>query len=366
MLRSTGIYIGLAAVLGFVAPTAFAETASPGCGRADWGSGSFTMLHEEILRTFRVHVPGALRNDHPAPLVMMFHGWGGNEDEFIGSEVIRSEADERGYILVAPRGLGSGEPDQAFNSWTFSGSASGLDGDGFNPGVAGDSKAICDATLDQGITPDYRYPSCKDQDVAQNSCSWTQCQQDDVEFVIALVAEVGKHLCVDTERLFATGSSNGGMLTWELGQNRTSAPLFRAIAPVIGLPHRGYLGPPGTPVNADLPVILITGTRDSTVPPGAWDDPGFTTTSNDNDRFYYTGATAITGAWARAHDCRFDPEEPARPFKSGAPEADCRTYCSSDPGWPRVLDCRADMGHSYGLPWSWRLVLDFFDAHSGT
>ena len=227
MLRSTGIYIGLAAVLGFVAPTAFAETASPGCGRADWGSGSFTMLHEEILRTFRVHVPGALRNDHPAPLVMMFHGWGGNEDEFIGSEVIRSEADERGYILVAPRGLGSGEPDQAFNSWTFSGSASGLDGDGFNPGVAGDSKAICDATLDQGITPDYRYPSCKDQDVAQNSCSWTQCQQDDVEFVIALVAEVVFHLL--PLGILVLVFREGPAPSWVIGPVILIEPLFQAV-----------------------------------------------------------------------------------------------------------------------------------------
>jgi hypothetical protein len=26
-----------------------------------------------------------------------------------------------------------------------------------------------------------------------------------------------------------------------------------------------------------------------------------------------------------------------------------------------VLDCRASMGHDYGLPWSWNLVLEFFN-----
>jgi hypothetical protein len=32
--------------------------------------------------------------------------------------------------------------------------------------------------------------------------------------------------------------------------------------------------------------------------------------------------------------------------------------------WPNVLDCRAAMGHTYALDWSWQLILDFFDAHS--
>ena len=29
-----------------------------------------------------------------------------------------------------------------------------------------------------------------------------------------------------------------------------------------------------------------------------------------------------------------------------------------------VLDCRVDMGHTYGLEWAWNLTLNFFDAHS--
>lgn len=356
--------LGLAACLALTMQLAFAFSGSPGCGADGWGSGSYDMQHEGISRTFRVHVPRGYGEGRPAPLVMMFHGWGGDENEFIANEEIRAEADRRGYILLAPRGLGSGEPDRSNNSWTFSGSATGLDGDGVNPAVAGDTEAICDATAPGGTTPDYRYPSCIQTTRAANTCSWTQCQQDDVGFVVALVAEAGKNLCLDPDRVFATGGSNGGMFTWELGQNSASAPLFRAIAPVIGLPHRGYLEAQGKPGREELPVLLLTGNQDSTVPPGAWDDPAFTTTSNDNDRFFYTSATAITRAWAAAHGCAFEAGAAAQPFTTGTPEADCRTYCSDDPGWPRVLDCRAEMGHSYGLPWSWRLVLDFFDRHA--
>lgn len=80
------------------------------------------------------------------------------------------------------------------------------------------------------------------------------------------------------------------MFTWELGQNAASAPTFRAIAPLIGLPHRGYLENPGKAGN--MPILLITGTHDTTVPPGPWESTRHTTTS-DGNAYFYTSATAI-------------------------------------------------------------------------
>ena len=81
------------------------------------------------------------------------------------------------------------------------------------------------------------------------------------------------------------------MFTWELGQNPRRAPIFRAIAPIIGLPHRSYLDTPGR--SGRIPVLVLTGTQDTTVPPGTWESTSYTTTS-DSDRYYYTGASAIT------------------------------------------------------------------------
>lgn len=303
------------------------------------------MNYDGIDRTFRVHVPKGYKNNTAAPLALVFHGWGGDENEFLGNRSVRSLADRRGYILVAPRGLGSGDPDYKYNSWTFSGSDSGLDGNG---------GPICGPG-----TPDYSYPSCLD--VKYNSCSWTQCQSNDVAFALALVDYVKAHLNVDPARVYATGGSNGGMFTWELGQNSDSAGTFRAIAPLIGLPHRGYLDAQGK--TSDMPVLVITGTRDTVVPPGDWEDDSFTTTSNGSDRYYYTGASAITQVWALAHDCSID--KPAKPFDDGNRKTDCRTYCdTSGSEWPAVLDCRARMGHTYSFSWAWPLILNFFDAHS--
>ena len=329
-------------------------------------SGTYTITTRDGSdRTFRVHLPrGYSATGAAKPLVLMFHGWGGNENEFLDAKIVTSVADQRGYILVAPRGLGSNEGEP--NSWTFGsypadkttpkpgstafGSATGLDGDG---------EHICD----DRITPDYRYQSCTGlyRDSLNITCSWTHCQADDVQFILELIAYLTNQLNVDKRRIYAMGGSNGGMFTWELGQNSASAGLFRAIAPLIGLPHRGYLSAAGN--GGILPVLLITGTRDKVVPPGDWEAPVYTTTANGSDRYYYTGATAITRIWAQAHGCNIN--NPAIAFDDGVRDTDCRSYCPpSGDEWPEVLDCRARMGHSYSLSWSWKLILDFFDHHS--
>ena len=357
-IRSVSILLFAILVAGHIEaseePSIEPSRSSTGCGQEGIESGVYTLTHDGIERIYRVHVPAGYEADVAAPVVAFFHGWGGNEDEFAANKIVTEEADRRGYILIAPRGIGSGDPDHKANSWTFSGSATGLDGDGTNSRVAGDTDAICD----HGITEDYSYGSCAAS--KSNTCSWTQCQADDVDFAASLVQEIKARLCVDASRVFAMGGSNGGMYTWELGQNHMSAPHFRAIAPLIGLPHRGYLDAQGK--DMDMPVIVITGMQDNVVPPGEWDDPAFTTTSNGSDRFFYTGATAITRSWAEQHAC--DTTGSAVAFDDGYDEPDCRSYCSGDPGWPRVLDCRAQMGHTYEYEWAWMLILDFFDAHS--
>jgi polyhydroxybutyrate depolymerase len=329
---------------------------SSGCGKT-LASGIYQTTDQNVARTYRVFVPARYKPDTAYPLVMAFHGWGGDENEFLGDEHVTRLANKRGYIVVAPRGLGSAGPDSNRNSWSFRGSTTGLAG-------TAEAAAICDAAR----TPDFTYPSCRN--VARNTCSWTHCQADDVAFTVALVHEVESRLCVDSARVYAAGGSNGGMFSWELGQDVASAPVFRAIASLIGLPHRGYLDAPGKA--GGLPVLLITGTHDKTVPPGAWESTDYTATS-DGNVYYYTGASAIVRSWGAANACPY-AGKPAASFRTGVARADCRSYCGSSGqgwsgrapgvGWPNVLDCRSAMGHDYDFAWSWQLILDFFDAHS--
>jgi polyhydroxybutyrate depolymerase len=358
---------GCLLALSMLAPTWGAgATPSSGCGQT-LASGVFQMTDQDVTRVYRVFAPSGYKPSIAYPVVVVFHGWGGDENEFLGDSNVTALAEQRGYIVVAPRGLGSAGPDSNRNSWSFRGSTTGLAGTTEQSGARTTGTAAA-AICDDARTPNFTYPSCKS--VARNTCSWTQCQADDVAFAIALVKEVESKSCVDTARVFASGGSNGGMFTWELGQNTASAPIFRAIASLIGLPHRGYLETPGKA--GGMPVLVITGTHDTTVPPGAWESMGYTTTS-DGDVYYYTGASAIVRRWGTANGCPYQGR-PAAPFNTGIARAECRTYCGasaqgwsgglSGVGWPNVLDCRAAMGHTYEFSWAWKLILDFFDAQS--
>lgn len=321
-----------------------AQTPSPGCGSATLTSGVHQIADGALTRTYRAHVPPGLDPETPAPAVLVFHGWGEDENAFLDVPVVTAEADAAGFVLIAARGVGSEGGDDSYNSWTFRGSATGLDAEG---------QPICG-----NPETNYAYRSCGPvgEGVARTGCSWTQCQTDDTAFAKALLAEVAAKSCIDMDRVFATGGSNGGMFTWDLGQNPETASMLRAIAPLIGLPHRGYLDGPG---RADgLPVLLITGVDDPTVPPGAWEDPGFSTTA-DTDRYFYSGATGITRVWAAANQCAVDG--PAQPVAFGADGIDCRSTCPADvSGLPPVLDCRAAMAHDYALDKTWPMILGFF------
>lgn len=343
------IRIGALAATVTLALPAFAERPSAGCGSTVPGSGIYTVADGALTRTYRMHVPAGLDAAKPAALALIFHGWGGDENEFLADPVVTGEADRLGFVLVAPRGVGSDAPDNSYNSWTFDGSATGIGVDG---------KPICDGAAGEAKT-NYAYPSCGPvgEGVAQNGCSWTQCQTDDVAFVTTLIEEIGKTACIDLDRVFATGGSNGGMFTWGLGQTGETAMALRAIAPIIGLPHQGDLDPPARPDG--LPVLLITGNQDPTVPPGAWEDPAMSTTP-DADLYHYTGATGITRAWATAAGCSIDA--PAAAVEFGAEGMDCRSYCAADgSGLPPVLDCRAEMAHDYAFAKTWPMVMDFFN-----
>lgn len=322
------------------------------CPATNWESGSMSITHDGIERQMRVHIPSSYKSDTPSPLILAFHGWGGDESAFLGNETVRNQLDENNYIMIAPVGLGSSESRAA--SWSFRGSTTGLDGDETNPLIQGDSEKICDTNS----TPNYTYPSCAG--IAENTCSWTQCQDDDISFVTSLVTQAQENLCVDSDRIFATGGSNGGMFLWDLGNNESTASIFRAIAPIIGLPHRGYLDQPTKPDG--LPVILVTGMLDTTVPPGNWNDKSFTTTTN-GESYFYTGATAIAEKWAEALDCDTSVP-PTITSINVASTLECRSwnFCRGTNSYPSVLDCRgSQMGHTYNFDESWPLIIDFFN-----
>ena len=88
-------------------------------------------------------------------------------------------------------------------------------------------------------------------------------------FVAALVAQLGRELCIDTSAVFATGFSNGAMMAYEVALHMPQ--LFAAVAPVAGGVQIGFLPKdewfnPAVSSSLRVPVLDIHGSNDTTMP----------------------------------------------------------------------------------------------------
>ena len=82
-------------------------------------------------------------------------------------------------------------------------------------------------------TMDLHYEGCADG----SYCNCCSCA-DDVGFVRAMLAWLEANFCVDRRRVFATGCSYGGMMTYQLGLSMPGT--FAALAPAFGGLLKGF------------------------------------------------------------------------------------------------------------------------------
>lgn len=201
-----------------------------GCG-ADPGSSNqdLSVDHDGRTRTFQVHLPDGYDSSTPTPLVLNFHGRGSTATQQQALSGMNAEADDEGFIAVHPQGVG--------NTWNA----------GFCCGEA--------------MTADV----------------------DDVGFVDAMLDELERRFCVDTDRVFATGLSNGGFISHRIACELSDR--IAAIAPVAGTLVT-------TPCSPSQPVSVIHfhGTEDTLVP---YD--GFTGG--------FASVDSTMGAWASSNGC---------------------------------------------------------------
>ncbi len=140
------------------------------------GSSDEQLAFDGTDRVYRRFVPAAYEPGAPVPLVVDLHGLTMSADMEAAVTGMEPLADEEGFLVVTPQGLG----DIPF--WNF-----------VSAGIA----------------------------------------TDDVSFLGALVARVGEDLCVDTSRVYATGISNGGLMSSALACRLPD--VFAAVAPVSGV-----------------------------------------------------------------------------------------------------------------------------------
>lgn len=170
-------------------------TQSPvrGTGPGDWVAGDYpkdlaaqTYLELEDVpgqaghtRQYKVHVPPSYVPTTPMPVVFCIHGLGQNAVMFcVDGAGMPTKADAAGFILVMPNGYQ--------NSW--------------NAGTC------CGAAVDAKL--------------------------DDVALMRAIFKEVAIHLNIDQARVYATGLSNGGYMSYRLACE--ASDLFVAVAPGAG------------------------------------------------------------------------------------------------------------------------------------
>ncbi len=148
-------------------------------------------------RTYLVHLPPRFRERGPLPVVVAFHGGGGNAAGFKAYAGFDALADREGFVVVYPDG--SGRIGRRLLTW--------------NAGTC------CGYARDNNV--------------------------GDVAFTLAALRDLARDVPLDPTRVYATGHSNGAMMAYRLA---VEAPeRIAAIAPVAGMMVTDRF-PPARPV----------------------------------------------------------------------------------------------------------------------
>lgn len=186
--------------------------ATKGCGKASpipaGTSANEALRSGGLVRVYRLHVPRGYQATRRTPLVLNFHGHGSaawKEEALTGFSAL---ADREGFLVVYPQGM--------------------VGPDGLTGWATGPRK---DPTV------------------------------NDLGFVSDLITHLQTLFCVNPQRIYATGFSNGGAMTAKLacmmsGRIAAFASVSGSYFPLLS----------GCHPNRPVPILEIHGTADTVVP----------------------------------------------------------------------------------------------------
>jgi poly(3-hydroxybutyrate) depolymerase len=141
------------------------------------GDYTFTLQSGGLTRSYDLHVPNGVSSATPASLIVDIHGFTQTKEDQARRSDFKSLSNANGFLVAYPQGIN--------NQWN-----------------AGDAIFLGDPNI------------------------------NDVAFIRALVADVARRVRIDHSRVYATGHSNGSMLTHRIACE--AADLFAGIAGMSG------------------------------------------------------------------------------------------------------------------------------------
>lgn len=167
--------------------------------------GSFD--HDSITRNYLLYVPAAYSHATSVPLVINLHGYGSNAMEQMFYSNFMPVADTAGFLVVHPNG-----------------------------------------TLDQNSSTHWN--------------AFGLAYVDDIGFLSALIDTLAVSYSINKDRVYSTGMSNGGFMSYSLACFLSSR--IAAIASVTGTMTQNILS--ACNPSRQVPVMQIHGTADASVP----------------------------------------------------------------------------------------------------
>lgn len=167
-----------------------------------------SFMHGGVSRSYIVYVPASYSASTPVPVLFNFHGYSSNASQQLFYGDFRQIADTAGFLIVLPEGTNDGTGTSHFN------------------------------------------------------VGWGGSSVNDVAFTSALLDTLINDYAVDETRVYSTGMSNGGFMSYHLACNLSSR--IAAVGSVTG----SMVAATEANCNANhpTPIIEIHGTNDPTVP----------------------------------------------------------------------------------------------------
>jgi polyhydroxybutyrate depolymerase len=227
----------------------------PRSGVADLARKSFE--YAGATRHYLICLPASYPAERFYPLLLLFHGGGGNPDQVLKSSELLRKVEKEDWILVAP--AGSGRFAGRLLTWNV----------GFGFGYA------------------------------------MRNHVDDIGFVRHLIDALKSRYRIDPNRIYATGISNGGILCHLIAARLSDQ--IAAIAPIVATAggrakDQRQWTVPATP-DRPVSVIAFNGALDERVPlEGGWQKKAF-----GNDPVEMWSAKQTIDFWVRNNRCHPSP-----------------------------------------------------------